>query len=158
MFNNDLPDYVRQQSESGDGNYYVHIALQNNGQLSNEAWIMKNLACELEETLCELDGKNYKQHPQLLKRQNYVFGEFRRWLRKVYHSSIGPINVNKPNSQDYKVIKQLESYMDKPYGSFPIRNITRPALDYFHMLEVKGLVPVSFGFSQMSGINKLMKS
>jgi len=158
VFNNNLPDYVRQQSQEGDGNYYVHIALQNNAQLSNEAWIMKNLACELDEIECELNIRNYKQNPQLLQRQNAIFGEFRRWLRKVYHSSIGPITVNKPTQRDTETIKLLESYMDRPYGTFPIRKLTEPALDYFHMLEIKGLVPVSFGFNQQSGISKFNQS
>ena len=156
LYNN--PDYLRQQNNDGEGNYYVHIALQNNGTLSNEAWIMKDLACELEETLPELCLKNYKQRPEMLKRQNELYSEFRKWLRKVYHSSIGPITFNKPSKDDTNVILALESYMDKPYGSFPIKDITKPALLYFHMLEVKGLVPVSFGFNNESGISKFNKS
>lgn len=136
--------------QEGEGSYYVHIALNNNGRLSDEAWLMKNLACDLEDTLPEYR----KNNTNALKYQNQLFSEFRKWLRKVYHSSIGPINFNKPTSSDKIVIASLESYMDAPYGSFPIQKLTRPALEYFHMLEVKGLVPVSFGFSSQSGISK----
>ena len=149
-FNNDLPEYVRQQSNEGDGNYYVHIALMNNGRLSDEAWMMKNLACELEDTLPEYSKKNTNAS----KYQNQLFSEFRKWLRKCYHSSIGPVTFNKPNKEDREIIESLESYMDEPYGTFPISKLTRPALMYFHMLEVKGLVPVSYGFNTTSGITK----
>lgn len=154
----DMGQYIQQQSEGGDTNYYVHLALQNNERLSDVAWKMLNLTCELEETLPELTPKTQKLFPENLKRQNEIFYQFRDRLRLVVNASWGAVLYNKPTTEDKELVKQIESYIGKPYGTYPINKLTSPAREYFQMLQGKGILPLSFGFSQESGISKFNKS
>ena len=149
-------DKLKSQSETGDGttDYFVNIALRNNGIISQFAFEMMDLACELEDTLPGLTMKNLKGNTSLIQNQNLLFLHFRRKLRVVFYATAYQIKVNKPTKEDVEIIRLIESYINVPYGQYQISKLTAPAIDYFQMLVHKGIVPIVLGFSEKSGISK----
>lgn len=149
-------DKIKSQVETGDGtsDYFVNIALRNNGIVSDYAFQMLNLACALEDTLPELTLDNKRLYPEVSQNQNIMFRQFRSCLRFVFYATAIQIRVNKPTKEDLEVIRQLESYLNQPYGKYPINKITAPAINYFEILVHKGIVPIVLGYSEKSGISK----
>ena len=127
-----------------------HQGLAGNVMLQESAFAMLGDAIMIEELIC--DYAPGRIPPKVHKVLNGLWKQFRYSFRKTLSISEQDIPY-----EDQETLEKIKSLLDKPYGSYDFRQLTRAAHDYFGILRRMRLILISFEHEEMSSEAKFNK-
>lgn len=146
--------------EQGSGEYFVNIGLFINDKIASAALEVMTLASEVGNEIPEMRGKDssevYNEHKHIipkLKALRLRFG----FLINMTKGHIKKTR-SKQDKETLSLITLCLAYSTKPLDErFNIMKYCSLIFQYFDMLVIKGIIPITAGFTDESGTSKLFR-
>jgi hypothetical protein len=138
----------------------LNITNESNYKVTQLAFQMLSIKAQLCETFPEHQPD--KKLKLISKRQNQLFYVgFRNVLRELVDISSVAIKYPKgnkpPNTKDIEIINRVNSYLNKPYGSYNLRDLTDVAQEYYEMLHRHGIILISLFRVDKNSIEEIIR-
>ena len=158
-FNKTYQNYREKFEGSNANEYFVNLGNFINKEVCDVGIELEAQACEILNLIPELQGEKPIMQINRYRILNNKVMHFRNLSNKMLFLTKAHIYKNKASmsKREIATIRMMEGFGKRKIDRIQVKEYCETALDYFGMLVKYGVIPITAGYMEESGYQRLMR-